>query len=112
MCSTLKFQHIQRAFAAHIRDPEHYAPPVDVEDRRMAIYRELFYNNIEGMLARGFPVLHSLHARANWHALVRVLFAEHRCRSPYFKDIGQAFVESSAKIGYWMAAFCGGACPL
>ena len=40
----------QRAFAAHLRDPSNPAPP-GIEARRMAVYRDLFYNAIEGLLA-------------------------------------------------------------
>ncbi|NNG12205.1 MAG: DUF2063 domain-containing protein, partial [Halobacteria archaeon] len=47
----------QYEFAAHIRDPKHQPAPADVEDRRMGIYRELFYNNVEGFIAGTFPVL-------------------------------------------------------
>ncbi|HKX55116.1 MAG TPA: putative DNA-binding domain-containing protein, partial [Xanthomonadales bacterium] len=34
------------AFAAHIRNPAVAPAPADVEDRRMQIYRDLFFNNI------------------------------------------------------------------
>ena len=51
----------QYAFAAHIRDPEHAPAPGDVEPRRMAVYTELFYNNIESLLAANFPVIRRLH---------------------------------------------------
>ena len=50
----------QYEFAAHIRDPEHKPAPDDIEDRRMGIYRELFYNNVEGFLSNSFPVLRKL----------------------------------------------------
>ncbi len=48
----------QYAFAAHIRDPQHAAPPADIEDRRMGIYRELFFNNLDSSLTDTLPVLH------------------------------------------------------
>ena len=41
------FQQTQYAFAAHLRDPDANPAPPDIEDRRMKIYRELVYNNIE-----------------------------------------------------------------
>ena len=47
----------QDALAAHIRDPENVAAPAGVEERRLKIYRELFFNNVEGLLAGNFPVL-------------------------------------------------------
>ncbi len=87
------FQRRQYEFAAHIRDPERNARPCDVEDRRMAVYRELFYNNVEGFLATGFPVLRSLYEDAAWHRLVREFFSSHRSKTPYFLEISREFVE-------------------
>ena len=57
MAEQRSFQDKQYAFAAHIRDPEHRPAPEGIEDRRMAIYRELFFNNIRSLLARNYPVL-------------------------------------------------------
>ncbi|MDH4254937.1 MAG: DNA-binding domain-containing protein, partial [Gammaproteobacteria bacterium] len=50
------FQRRQYEFAAHIRDPDANPPPAGIEDRRMAIYRELFYNNLLSLLGSTFPV--------------------------------------------------------
>ena len=43
----MSFIDIQNEFMAHIRKPNTNPCPADVEDRRMAIYRELFFNNIK-----------------------------------------------------------------
>jgi hypothetical protein len=83
----------QYAFTAHIRDPDRNAAPPGVQDRRMAIYRDLFYNNVEGFLANGFPVLRRLLDDAHWHALARDFFARHRSRSPLFAEIPREFVD-------------------
>jgi hypothetical protein len=87
------FQEVQYAFAAHIRDPAAHARPAGVEERRMAIYRELFYNNVEGFIRDGFPVLRSITPDAAWHRRVRAFFARHRCRTPYFAEISREFVD-------------------
>ncbi len=84
-------QH-QYAFAAHIRDPQANPRPADVEDRRMAIYRELFYNNVEGFLANGFPVLREILDDTAWHAMARDFLARHRCHSPLFLEIPREFL--------------------
>ncbi|HEX2138849.1 MAG TPA: DNA-binding domain-containing protein, partial [Woeseiaceae bacterium] len=60
------FQQKQRAFAAHIRDPDHCSPPAGVEDRRMAIYRELFFNNLDNLLGKSFPVLRAILGDEEW----------------------------------------------
>lgn len=86
------FLRAQIEFAAHIRDPEHCQRPADVEDRRMAIYRDLFYNNVEGFVSSGFPVLRSLYEDRAWQRLVRSFFVHHRCKTPYFLEIAQEFL--------------------
>ncbi|AWL11362.1 hypothetical protein HMF8227_00867 [Saliniradius amylolyticus] len=89
----MSFKQVQREFYQHIRDPEHSPRPEELEDRRMRIYRELFFNNVKGFLDTGFPVLKSLYSELNWQKLCRQFFVEHRCRSPYFVDISKEFVE-------------------
>lgn len=83
---------LQFTFAAHIRDPAHAPRPVDVEPRRMAIYTELFFNNVESLLAANFPVIRSLHDTDAWRALVRDFFREHRSHTPLFPEIGSEFI--------------------
>ena len=86
------FQAGQLAFAAHLRDPTVNPAPADIEDRRVAIYRDLIYNNIESFLSGGFPVLRSLMSGDNWHLLVRGFVRDHRCHTPYFLEISQEFL--------------------
>ena len=85
------FQGLQRAFAAHIRDPDKPAPGA-IEERRLAIYRELFFNNIESFLSNGFPVLRSLVDDQRWQRLARDFMKEHAAVSPYFVDIPAEFL--------------------
>jgi uncharacterized protein len=87
-----RFQQHQYAFAAHIRDPQHAPRPADVEDRRMGIYRELFFNNISGFLTDTLPVLHRIVPAPDWDALVRDFMIHHRAHSPYFLDIPREFL--------------------
>ena len=62
---------LQTNFAAHIRGPQGVAPPEGIEDRRMDIYRELFFNNISGFLSNNFPVLRTLYELDEWTNLCR-----------------------------------------
>lgn len=78
---------------AHIREPEKHKAIFGIEDRRLKIYRELFFNNIKGFLSSGFPVLESLYTEDGWEKLARLFFSHHDCRSPYFVDISKEFVE-------------------
>jgi len=91
--SQAEFQAHQLRFTAHIRDPERAPRPSDVPERRMAVYRELLYNNVESFIAHGFPVLRRLYEDAAWHRLVRGFFARHRARTPYFLEIPREFLD-------------------
>lgn len=86
------FKQVQRQLADHLRDPECHAPPEGLEERRLNIYRQLFFKNILGFISRGFPVLKSLYKEKDWNALVRSFYACHRCHSPYFNDIAKEFL--------------------
>ncbi|MFV0278296.1 MAG: DUF2063 domain-containing protein [Parahaliea sp.] len=82
----------QLAMARYLRSPGGEDAPAGGEARRLRVYRELVYNNIEGFVSGGFPVLRSLYNEADWHALVRAFIAGHRCRTPYFLEISQEFI--------------------
>ena len=90
---------LQRRFAARIRDPASQPLPAGVEPHRMRVYEELFYNNVEGLLAANFPVIRGLMDHAEWHSLARGFFATHRCESPLFTEIAQEFVAHLAARG-------------
>ncbi len=87
-----EFMRVQYAFAGHLRDPEGHPPPSGIEQRRLAIYRELVYNNVESFLRNGFPVLYRLLDDALWQRLVRSFLRDHRSHSPYFLEIGREFM--------------------
>jgi len=87
------FQRSQYTLAAHLRNPEKNAPPADLEDRRLGIYRELIYNNLEGFLASGFPILRELIEDTHWHDMVRDFLERHQSHSPYFLEITQEFLQ-------------------
>lgn len=83
---------LQAAFAAHIRDPVAAAPPPGVEPRRMAVYAELFFNNITNLLASNFPVIRTLYDADAWRDLVRDFYREHRSHTPLFTRIANEFI--------------------
>ncbi len=88
-----RFQDKQYAFAAHLRDPENVPAPEGIEDRRMAIYRELFFNNLFSLLGTMFPVLRKIHADADWRHLVREFMKHHRAETPYFLQLPEEFLK-------------------
>ena len=86
------FREVQLAFAAHIRNPELNARPGGVEPRRMQIYLDLFYNNIESFIANAFPITKQILDGTRWHAMVRDFVHRHPSESPYFLEISQEFL--------------------
>lgn len=88
------FKETQRAFAAHIRDPEKYPMPEGIEDRRMNIYRDLFINSISGLLSNSFPVIRSLYPTEEaWKNFVRTFFKKEHNKTPHFPEIPREFVD-------------------
>ena len=80
------------AMARHVRDPAAHAGPPGIEARRLKIYRDLVYNNLDGLLAGNFPVIRSLHDEAQWQARVRDFYREHRSHTPLFTEIAREFI--------------------
>lgn len=87
------FHELQYAFTRHIRDPEHEPAPDDVEDRRMAIYRRLLFNNVCNFLAGSFPVLRKVIDDDRWQAMARDYFMHHQARTPLFPRMPQEFLD-------------------
>ena len=86
----------QRALGDYIRDPDRAPAPNGIEERRLKIYRELFFNNIESMLAGNFPVIKRILSGApdpgHWSMLVRDFYREHPSRTPLFTELAREFV--------------------
>ncbi|PSJ18598.1 HvfC family RiPP maturation protein [Nitrosomonas supralitoralis] len=81
------------AFAAHIRDPKKNPCPEALEERRMKIYRELFYNNVESFISSSFPVLRQIMMHERWHGMIRDYFANHLSHTPLFPEIPREFLK-------------------
>lgn len=88
----MTLEETTRQLASFIRDPEHADGPAGIEARRLNIYRDLFYNNIEGFIRSGFPVIRTLFDNDAWHNLVRDFMIHHTCHTPYFLEISQEFL--------------------
>jgi len=86
------FKDTQYTFSAYIRDPENNARPDGIEQRRMKIYEELFYNNIEGFVSSGFPVLREITTEEKWHRMVRDFMVNHKSKTPLFHEIAREFL--------------------
>ena len=106
---SVDFKAKQLEFAAYIRDPENNPPPADVSPQRMAMYRELFFNNIDSFLSVNFPVLRTILNDRQWFELGQDFFARHVSQAPYFSQIPEEFLDylqnerdSSADFGFML----------
>lgn len=87
------FKALQSQFAGYIRDPDRMPLPADLDPRRMAMYRELFFNNINGFLSSNFPVLRKILDDERWLALAQDFYLHHRCTTPHFSEIAEEFLD-------------------
>ena len=88
----IDFRRKQAEFAAYIRDPARNPAPEDVPQDRMAMYHELFFNNVDGFLSSNFPVIRKILPDEKWLALAHNFFAEHHCSTPHFSEIAEEFL--------------------
>ena len=87
-----RFISKQFEFAANIRHPDNPVPD-DVDDQRMAVYRELFYNNVEDFIANSYPVIREITDDDSWHAMMRDYYARHQAKTPLFPTMPQEFLD-------------------
>ena len=88
----MSFQSYQRAFTARIRDPKTNPRPEGAPARRMKVYEDLLWNNLEGFLLSCFPVCRKILGKRRWQRLARAFFRDHVCRTPYFRQIPEEFL--------------------
>ncbi|MFJ4349226.1 DUF2063 domain-containing protein [Pseudomonas sp. NPDC089401] len=104
MAETLRAQ--QLCMTGHIRDPQANPPPPGIEARRLAVYRQLFFGNVQALLAGSFPVLHASLGAGQWLALMEDFYARHRCQTPLFTEVAGELVDylqQRADLPGWVA---------
>ena len=87
------------ALAAHVRDPAAHPGPPGIESRRLKLYSDLVYNNLDGLLAGNFPVIRNTLGAGDWGMLLRRFLAIHHSHTPLFTELGReliAFLECDA----------------
>jgi len=92
-------QRQQLSFAACIRNPNQPMSLENIADERMAVYRELFFNNIQETLSSAFPILQQVLQTGQWQALCQKFFAEYRCQTPYLNRVPQEFLHYLQQSG-------------
>lgn len=78
--------------AAHVRDPATHPGPPGIEARRLKIYSDLVFNNLDGLLAGNFPVIRKTLSDADWQALLRRFLANHHSHTPLFTELGRELI--------------------
>jgi len=86
------FQVVQRQFLAHLRNPKEQPLPTGFARKDAGIYADLLYNKFNDSLTTCFPVTQALLGETAWRRIVEDFIAEHRCRSPYYRQIPDEFV--------------------
>ena len=86
------FKQTQLEFAAHLRNPNTQFAPEGIEERRLKIYQNLFFNSISGLIAGTFPVLHTILSENEWEILIRDFFQAKHNKTPHFPEIPREFV--------------------
>jgi hypothetical protein len=88
-----EFQRYQFSFTRHVRDPGRDPRPEGVVAQRMQVYNDLLFKNVFNLVSSCFPVAHTILGEKRWEALVRSFFVQHRCRTPYFRQIPEEFLQ-------------------
>nr|WP_276613312.1 putative DNA-binding domain-containing protein [Pseudomonas sp. B707] len=82
----------QQALTRYLRDPEHEAPPADMNAARVNVYRDLVFNNVSQLLGSTFPVLIRIIGQERWRMLIRGFLRDYRAQTPKFGEIAEEFV--------------------
>jgi len=86
------FQQYQQAFTAHIRNPSGSKKPVKVASRRMKVYTEIVFNNLESSVSACFPVARKVLGKRAWTRLIRDFFVSYQSKTPLFRQIPEEFL--------------------
>jgi uncharacterized protein len=95
------FQQYQLQFAAHIRNPHENPKPRRVAAKRMRVYKDIVFANIEAALANCFPVCKRVIGKRLWHKLIRGFFIHHQSHSPLFRQIPEEFLRYLEQVDKW-----------
>lgn len=88
----MAFQTVQQQFLAHLRNPAQHAVPMGFAPQGAALYINLLYNKFNESLDLCFPVTQQLLGETAWQLLVKDFIAQHRCLSPYYRQIPDEFI--------------------
>ena len=82
----------QHIFTQYMRDPKNSVIPDDIEPRRMSVYADLIFRNIESFIANSFPVLRQVIHDDEWDIILRCFIKKHISKTPYFPKLPLEFL--------------------
>ncbi|TPG75686.1 HvfC family RiPP maturation protein [Pseudomonas arsenicoxydans] len=83
----------QGTLGRYLRDPDHCAPPSEMNATRAQVYRDLIFANLSTLLSGTFPVLIKILGDEQWRTLVRIFLRDYRAQTPKFGEIAKEFIE-------------------
>lgn len=86
------FQTVQRQFLAYLRNPQQQLP-TGFASQGIAVYADLLYNKFNESLVLCFPVTYAILGETAWQQLLKSFIAQHRCLSPYYRQIPDEFIQ-------------------
>lgn len=90
------YEKLQNALTSHIRNGGQVAYDqsggLPIQQRRLQVYRSLFYNNLESFLGGVFPICKKVLGEEVWHQLMLDFLKNHQCKTPLFHEMGQEFL--------------------
>lgn len=105
--SRCDFRQLQRALTRAIREQGPYRAPCGntIEERRLRVYRELFFNNFSQFFASGYPVCRAVLDDATWDRLISDFLRFHGAHTPLFHFLGQELLDFLHSDAFDAAAF-------
>ena len=82
----------QHVFTQYVRDPKNSVIPDNIEPRRMSVYADLIYRNIESFVANSFPVFRQVIHDDEWRIILRGFVKKHSSKTPYFPKLPLEFL--------------------
>ena len=93
MQSQQELQEMQLAFAAAIRDPDLDTHFPNVSPEQLAVYRELFWDNVKALLDSACPVAREVLGQDTWSMLLGRFWKEHPASTPEYTRMPFEFAD-------------------
>jgi len=86
------FINKQLQFTANLREPKRFPMPNDVDIKRMSLYQDLIFSNINQFLSHAFPMLKSMFSSDDWENMMRDFLAVHKAKRPTHHEMPEEFL--------------------